>query len=119
MKTVVVALVVFGLAVAAVGLRRYVRLVDPFRVDVASWIGDITEGAIVLVATLALLAFAFASGKQYAYVAAAAIAGTEAIEVWLLWLTRRLREAPGRTTVSVRPRLFSRADGSRRDAALR
>ena len=118
MKIVGVSLVVSSLGVAAVGLTSYIRLVDRFRVDFASWVGDLTQGVIVLVATLALLAFAFTSGEPYAYVAAAATAGTEAIDVWLLWLISRLREAPARTTGSVEPRLLARADGSRRDAAL-
>jgi hypothetical protein len=69
MKIIVVALVVSGLAVAAVGLKSYIRLVDRFRIDVASWIGDLTQGVIVLVATLALLALAVVSGEPYAYVA--------------------------------------------------
>ena len=119
MKIVGVSLVVSSLGVAAVGLKSYIRLVDRFRVDVASWVGDLTQGVIVLVAMLALLAFAFTSGEPYAYVAAAATAGTGAIDVWLLWLISRLREAPARTTGSVKPRLLARADGSRREAALR
>jgi hypothetical protein len=48
LAAIVVALVVFGLAAAAVGLIAYIRLVDPFRVNVASWIGDLTQGVMSL-----------------------------------------------------------------------
>lgn len=112
MKIVVVALVVSGLALAAVGLMSYIRLVDRFRIDVASRIGDLTQGVIVLVATLALLTLAVASGEPYTYVAAAATAGAEAVGVWLLWLIRRLREAPARTTASANSQPLASPDGS-------
>lgn len=109
---IVVALAVCGLAVAAAGLIAYIRLVDRFRVDVASWIGDLTQGAIVLVATLGLLALGFASGAPYAYLAAAAAAGVEGVAIWLLWLISRLRAAPARTTTSASSRSLPGADGS-------
>ena len=112
MKIVLVALAVSGLAVAALGLKSYIRLVDRLRIDVGSWIGDLTQGVIVLVATLVLLTLAVASGDPYAYVAAAATAGTEAVGVWLLWLIRRLREAPVRSTASAK---FAAARKPRRE----
>ncbi len=91
LPAILVALAVFSLAAAAVGLIAYIRLVDPFRVALELWIGDLTQGLIVLVATLAFLALAFASGEAYAYVAAAATAGAEAAGAWLLCLIRPLR----------------------------
>jgi hypothetical protein len=48
---------------------------------VARWIRDLTEGVIVLVATLVSLVLALESGELYAYVAAAATAGTEGIAI--------------------------------------
>jgi hypothetical protein len=114
LAAIVVALVVFGLAMAAVGLIAYIRLVDPFRVDVASWIGDLTQGVIVLVATLAFLALAFVSGEPYAYVAAAATACVEGVAIWLLSLSRfREAEAPARTTASANARPLPSAGGSK------
>jgi hypothetical protein len=113
LAAIVVALVLFGLAVAAVGLIAYIRLVDPFRVDVASWIGDLTQGVIVLVATLAFLALAFVSGEPYAYVAATATACVEGVANWLLWLISRSREAPARTTASANARPLASAGGSK------
>lgn len=98
LSTSVVALVFLGLTLAAVGLIAYIRLIDPFRLDAALWIGDLTQGVIVLVATLALLALAFASGEAYAYVAAASSASVEAAGIWLLWLISRFRGAPAGTT---------------------
>ena len=112
MKIVVVALVLSGLAVAAVGLKSYIRLVDRLRIDVASWIGDLTQGVIVFVATLALLTLAIASGEPYAYVAAAATAGAEAVGRWRLWLISRLREAPARTAAFVNSQPLASRDGS-------
>jgi hypothetical protein len=60
-----------------------------------------------------------ASGEPYAYVTAAAIAGVEAVEVWLLWLLNRAREAPARATGSIDPGPLARALRSRRQAAPR
>jgi hypothetical protein len=112
LTAVVVALTVCGLAVTAVGLIAYICLVDRFRVDVASWIGDLTQGVIVLVATLALLTLAVVSDEPYAYVAAAATAGAEAVGVWLLWLISRLREGPARTTAFANSQPLGSPDGS-------
>jgi hypothetical protein len=109
----IVALAVLGLSLGAVGLIAYIRLVDPFRVDAASWIGDLTQGVIVLVATLAFLALGFASREPYAYLAAASTAGLEAVGIWLLWLIRRVRAAPAHTTGSAKPRPLASAEGSR------
>ena len=106
----VAALVVLGLPVAAAGLVAYIRLVDPFRIDAALWIGDLTQGVIVLVATLAFLALAFASGEAYAYVAAASSAGLEAVGIWLLWLIRRVRGAPTGAGGSANPSPLARAE---------
>ena len=110
----VAALVLPGLAVAAAGQVAYIRLVDPFRIDAASWIGDLTQGVIVLVATLAFLALAFASREAYAYVAAASSAGLEAADIWLLWLIRRVRRAPAGTAGSANPLELASAERSRR-----
>jgi hypothetical protein len=93
-----VALAICGLAFSAAGLKAYIRLVDPWRLESASWTGDLTQGLIVLVATFALLGLGFASGQAYAYVAAASTAGIEAVGVWVIWLIRRPRESPASTS---------------------
>jgi hypothetical protein len=89
LAAIVVALVVFGLAAAAVGLIAYIRL-------------------------LAFLALAFVSGEPYAYVAAAATACVEGVAIWLLWLSRfREAEAPARTTASANARPLASTGGSK------